>query len=35
MSGSQPLEFAPTPPPEEAARAGYYRLIARLFYAAR
>lgn len=34
MSGSQPLQFAPTPPPEEAARAGYYRLIARLFYAA-
>lgn len=34
MSGSQPLQFVPTLPPEEAARAGYYRLIARLFYAA-
>jgi len=33
MSGAQPLNFAPTLPPEEAARAGLYGLIARLFYA--
>ena len=34
MSGAQPLNFVPTLPPEEAARAGLYGLIARLFYAA-
>jgi TorA maturation chaperone TorD len=33
MSGAQPLEFVPTLPPEEAARANLYGLIARLFYA--
>lgn len=33
MSGAQPLNFAPTLPPEEAARANLYGLIARLFYA--
>jgi TorA maturation chaperone TorD len=33
MSGAQPLNFVPTLPPEEAARAGPYGLIARLFYA--
>jgi TorA maturation chaperone TorD len=33
MSGAQPLNFVPTLPPEEAARAGLYGLIARLFYA--
>lgn len=35
MSGSPaPLQFVPTLPPEEAARAHFYALIARLFYAA-
>src|SRR4051812_14847700 len=35
MTGSPaPLEFLPTLPPEEAARAHFYGLIARLFYAA-
>lgn len=34
MSGAQPLNFVPTLPPEEAARAGLYGVIARLFYAA-
>jgi TorA maturation chaperone TorD len=33
MSGTQPLGFVPTLPPEEAARANLYGLIARLFYA--
>ena len=33
MSGAQPLNFAPTLPSEEAARANLYGLIARLFYA--
>lgn len=34
MSGSGvPLQFAPTLPPEEAARANIYGLLARLFYA--
>ena len=33
MSGAQPLSFVPTLPPEEAARAGLYGVIARLFYA--
>jgi TorA maturation chaperone TorD len=33
MSGAQPLNFAPTLPPEEAARANLYGVIARLFYA--
>ena len=28
-----PLQFVPTLPPEEAARANFYALIARLFYA--
>jgi TorA maturation chaperone TorD len=28
-----PLQFAPTLPPEEAARANFYALLARLFYA--
>lgn len=32
MSGAEPLNFVPTLPPEEAARAGLYGLIARLFY---
>jgi TorA maturation chaperone TorD len=30
---STPLQFVPTPPPEEAARANFYGLLARLFYA--
>ena len=34
MSGAQPLNFIPTLPPEEAARANLYGVIARLFYAA-
>lgn len=34
MSGAQPLDFVPTLPPEEAARANLYGIIARLFYAA-
>lgn len=33
MSGAQPLSFVPTLPPEEAARANLYGVIARLFYA--
>ena len=33
MSGAQPLSFVPTLPPEEAARANVYGLVARLFYA--
>lgn len=33
MSGGQPLNFAPTLAPEEAARANLYGVIARLFYA--
>ena len=33
MSGAQPLNFVPTLPPEEAARANVYGLVARLFYA--
>ena len=33
MSGAQPLNFVPTLPPEEAARANLYGIIARLFYA--
>jgi TorA maturation chaperone TorD len=33
MSGAQPLNFLPTLPPEEAARANLYGVIARLFYA--
>lgn len=34
MSGAQPLNFVPTLPAEEAARANLYGVIARLFYAA-
>jgi TorA maturation chaperone TorD len=30
---STPLQFVPTPPPEEVARANFYGLLARLFYA--
>jgi TorA maturation chaperone TorD len=33
MSGAQPLSFVKTLPPEEAARANLYGVIARLFYA--
>ena len=33
MSGGQPLQFMPTLPPEESARANLYGVIARLFYA--
>jgi TorA maturation chaperone TorD len=33
MSGAQPLNFVLTLPPEEAARANFYGLLARLFYA--
>ena len=33
MSGSQPLRFSATLPPEEEARANFYGLLARLFYA--
>ncbi|MEA3192904.1 MAG: hypothetical protein QOD26_1237 [Betaproteobacteria bacterium] len=33
MSGAQPLNFVPTLPPEEAARANLYGVLARLFYA--
>jgi TorA maturation chaperone TorD len=33
MSGAQPLNFVPTLPPEEAARANLYGIMARLFYA--
>lgn len=32
-SGAQPLHFVPTLPPEEQARANFYALLARLFYA--
>ncbi len=31
--GTQPLDFVPTLPPEEQARANFYALLARLFYA--
>ena len=34
MSEAQPLNFVKTLPPEEAARANLYGVIARLFYAA-
>ena len=30
---STPMQFVPTPPPEEVARANFYGLLARLFYA--
>jgi len=33
MSGAQPLNFVVTLPPEEVARANFYGLLARLFYA--
>ena len=33
MSGGQPLHFAQALPPEEVARANFYGLLARLFYA--
>jgi TorA maturation chaperone TorD len=33
MSGTQPLTFQPTLPPEEVARANFYGLLARLYYA--
>jgi TorA maturation chaperone TorD len=33
MSGAQPLNFIETLPPEEVARANFYGLLARLFYA--
>jgi TorA maturation chaperone TorD len=33
MSDAQPLGFVPTLPPEEVARANFYGLLARLFYA--
>jgi TorA maturation chaperone TorD len=33
VSGSQPLHFAATLPPEDVARANFYGLLARLFYA--
>lgn len=33
MSGAQPLSFEPTLPPEEVARANFYGLLARLYYA--
>lgn len=33
MSGAQPVNFVPTLPAEETARANLYGLIARLFYA--
>ncbi|HYD55638.1 MAG TPA: molecular chaperone TorD family protein [Burkholderiales bacterium] len=33
MSEAVPMQFAPTLPPEEVARANFYGLIARLFYA--
>lgn len=32
-SGAQPLHFVPSLPPEEQARANFYALLARLFYA--
>lgn len=34
MSEAVPMQFAPTLPPEELARANLYGLLARLFYAA-
>ena len=33
MSGAQPLNFVLSLPPEEVARANFYGLLARLFYA--
>jgi TorA maturation chaperone TorD len=33
MSEAVPLQFTPTLPPEEVARANFYGLLARLFYA--
>lgn len=33
MSDAVPMQFAPTLPPEETARANFYGLLARLFYA--
>jgi TorA maturation chaperone TorD len=33
MTEAVPLQFAPTLPPEEIARANFYGLLARLFYA--
>lgn len=33
MSGAQPVNFVPMLPPEELARANFYGLLARLFYA--
>lgn len=33
MSEAAPLQFTPTLPPEEVARANFYGLLARLFYA--
>ena len=33
MDGAQPLNFVSTLPPEEVARANFYGLLARLFYA--
>ncbi len=33
MSGAQPLSFHPALPPEEVARANFYGLLARLYYA--
>jgi TorA maturation chaperone TorD len=33
MNPAQPLQFVPTLPPEEQARANFYGLLARLFYA--
>ncbi len=33
MNGAQPLTFMETLPPEEVARANFYGLLARLFYA--
>ena len=33
MSGAQPLKFVLSLPPEEVARANFYGLLARLFYA--
>jgi TorA maturation chaperone TorD len=33
VSGAQPLKFSLTLPPEELARANFYALLARLFYA--
>lgn len=33
MSGAQPLMFQPNLPPEEVARANFYGLLARLYYA--